>query len=101
ARIMNLIGMILGIGPALAPTLGGLTMELFGWQMIFLLMVLFGVLVLMIVKATLVETVVRDLGRIKPRALARSYGSLLSSLYFMSSSLVMAGAIGAFYALAT
>src|SRR5690606_23686896 len=34
ARIMNLIGLILGIGPAFAPSLGGVTMQLFGWQSI-------------------------------------------------------------------
>ena len=101
AGIMNMIGMILGIGPALAPTLGGVTMELFGWQAIFLLMVGFGIAIFLIVKATMVETVKRDLRRIRPRALARSYASLLSSLYFMSASLVMAGAIGAIYTLAT
>lgn len=101
ARIMNLIGMILGLGPALAPTLGGLTMELFGWQAVFLLMVLFGLTVVVVVRTTLGETVQRDLSRIQPRALVRSYRTLLSNLYFMSTSIVMAGALGAFYALAT
>lgn len=101
ARIMNLIGMILGLGPALAPTLGGVTMELFGWQAIFWLMIGFGLVVVVIVRVSLLETVARDLGRIRPKALARSYGRLLTSLYFMSSSLALAGALGAFYTLAT
>src|SRR5690606_25460794 len=43
ARIMNLIGIILAIGPTAAPTIGGLTMELAGWHAIFLLMALSGV----------------------------------------------------------
>src|SRR5690606_30791872 len=42
ARIMNLIGVILSIGPAVSPTIGGLTMELAGWHAIFLLMLAFG-----------------------------------------------------------
>ena len=35
AGIMNVMGMILGLGPALAPTIGGVTLELFGWHAIF------------------------------------------------------------------
>ena len=101
AGIMNLIGMILGIGPALAPTLGGITMELFGWQAIFVLMMIVGLVVFATIKVALVETVVRDVSRIRPRVLVRSYGTLLTDGYFMSASLVMAGAIGAFYTLAT
>lgn len=101
AGIMNLIGMILGIGPALAPTLGGITMELFGWQAIFVLMMGVGLVVFVAIKVALVETVSRDVSRIRPRALVRSYGALLTDSYFMSASLVMAGAIGAFYTLAT
>ncbi|MCO5146491.1 MAG: multidrug effflux MFS transporter [Aquamicrobium sp.] len=100
ARIMNLIGLILGIGPAFAPTLGGITMELFGWHAIFVLMVLFGITVALICHYALKETVARDLSRIRPRALVASYGRLFSSGYFMACGLVMAGGIGAFYTLA-
>ena len=100
SRIMNLIGLILGIGPAFAPTLGGITMELFGWHAIFVLMVAFGLAVMLICRYALKETVARDLSRIRPRALAASYGRLFSSGYFMACGLVMAGGIGAFYTLA-
>ncbi len=100
ARIMNLIGLILGIGPAFAPTLGGVTMELFGWHAIFLLMIVLGVIIAVVIQVSLVETVQRDLSRIRPRALISSYRQLLGSTYFMSSSLVLGGSIGAFYTLA-
>lgn len=100
ARIMNLIGLILGIGPAFAPSLGGVTMQLFGWQSIFVLMVIFGVAVIVVMHRGLAETVSRDLSRIRPKALGRSYLQLLSSGYFMSSALVLGGSIGAFYTLA-
>lgn len=100
ARIMNLIGLILGIGPAFAPALGGITMELFGWHAIFVLMVAFGVVVMLICHRALKETVARDLSRIRPRALVASYGRLLSSRYFIACALVMAGGIGVFYTLA-
>jgi DHA1 family bicyclomycin/chloramphenicol resistance-like MFS transporter len=101
ARIMNLIGMILGIGPAFSPTIGGVAMELFGWHSIFGFMLAFGVTVILVVKFAMTETVVRDPSRVQPRALARSYRSLSASGYFMWSSLVMGGSVGALYTLAT
>ncbi|WP_353644318.1 multidrug effflux MFS transporter [Mesorhizobium sp. WSM2239] len=101
ARIMNLIGIILAVGPAFAPTLGGLTMELFGWHAIFLLMVAMGMTVVAVTIFSMRETVVRDLSRISPSALVRSYGALLVNRYFMLSSLVVAGTSGALYAQAT
>lgn len=101
ARIMNLIGLILGIGPAFAPTLGGITMELFGWHAIFVLMIIFGIVIVTAAQLWLVETVRRDLSRIRPRELVRSYRTLFGDGYFMSSSLVLAGAIGALYTQAT
>lgn len=101
ARIMNLIGLILGIGPAAAPTLGGITMEIAGWHAIFLLMAGAAVITIIVVHVSMVETVERDLSRIRPKALAKSYRSLLTSPYFMLSSLVMAGTIGTIYTQAT
>ena len=101
ARIMNLIGIILAVGPAFAPTLGGLTMELFGWHAIFLLMVAMGITVVVVTIFCMRETVVRDLSRISPSALTRSYSALLANRYFMLSSLVVAGTSGALYAQAT
>ncbi|MDX1731705.1 MAG: MFS transporter, partial [Aurantimonas coralicida] len=35
SRIMNTIGIILALGPAVSPTIGGLTLELAGWYAIF------------------------------------------------------------------
>lgn len=101
ARIMNLIGTILVIGPALAPTIGGLTMELFGWHAIFLVMALAGMGIALMTVFAMRETVAADLSRIRPAALARSYASLLGSAYFIAASLTNAGTTGALYALAT
>lgn len=101
ARIMNLIGIILAIGPAFAPTLGGLTMELAGWHAIFLLMAAFGVAIVVMVHVWMRETVAPDLSRIRPGALLRSYGSLLATPYFVLCSLVIGGAVGALYTQAT
>ncbi len=101
ARIMNLIGLILGVGPAFAPTIGGLTMELAGWHAIFVVMFAAAVIVILVVHFAMVETVKRDLSRIRPGALASSYAALLTSRYFVLCSLIMTGTTGALYTQAT
>ena len=101
ARIMNLIGVILAIGPAVSPTLGGITMELFGWHAIFVFMLIIALGTLLTVRFALVETVKRDLSRIRPGALAGSYAALLASPHFLSSALAIAGSAGAIYTQAT
>ncbi|SMH56653.1 multidrug effflux MFS transporter [Mesorhizobium australicum] len=101
ARIMNLIGIILAIGPAFSPVIGGVTMELFGWHAIFVLMVAFGAVIILIATFSLQETVTRDLSRIRPMAILRSYKSLLASRSFMYPSLMLGGTVGALYTLAT
>lgn len=101
ARIMSTIGMVLAVGPAFSPAIGGITMQLFGWHAIFVLMAAFGVAIVLAVVFSVKETVARDLSRIRPRAILRSYGSLLSSPYFLSTSMIMGGSVGALYTLAT
>ncbi|MCT7376520.1 multidrug effflux MFS transporter [Chelativorans salis] len=101
ARIMNLMGIILAVGPALSPTIGGLTMELAGWHAIFLIMLAAGFIIVLVVQFWMRETVNRDLSRISPRGLTRAYGTLLKSPYFLTSSVVIAGSVGALYTQAT
>jgi DHA1 family bicyclomycin/chloramphenicol resistance-like MFS transporter len=101
ARIMNLIGMILAVGPAFAPTLGGFTMEVAGWQAIFVLMVIAGIALVITVHYGMKETVGRDLSRIRPRALIGSYRRLLGTPYFVLCGVVLGGAVGALYTQAT
>lgn len=100
-RIMNLVVMMLSLGPSLSPALGGAVMQLAGWQAIFLLMLVMAIVILLVTRFAMVETVGRDLSRIRPRALVSSYRMLLGNLYFMSASMIPAFAIGAIYALAT
>jgi len=101
ARIMNLMGIIIAAAPAMAPTAGGLIMEFFGWQAIFLAMLAFGVALVVVVQFSMQETVTRDLSRMSPRGLLDAYATLLKSPYFLSSSLIIAGTSGAMYAQAT
>ncbi|WLR92278.1 multidrug effflux MFS transporter [Shinella zoogloeoides] len=101
ARIMNMVGMMLAIGPAVSPTLGGFALGLFGWQSIFFLMVGFALAACGAVYFCMAETTTPDRtkGHIGP--ILRGYGELATSSRFVSATLVMAGAVGALYGQAT
>jgi DHA1 family bicyclomycin/chloramphenicol resistance-like MFS transporter len=101
ARIMNLMGLILGIGPAMSPTIGGLIMEVAGWHAIFWGMLVAAVAIMLTVHFWMVETVRRDLSMVSPSALVRSYATILSSRYFVLASIVLGGSVGAIYTQAT
>lgn len=101
ARILNLITLILALAPAIAPTIGGLVMEIAGWHAIFLIMVAIGIAAWLAISLLLVETVDRDPSRAKPMAVLRTYRKLLGDGYFLASSLVIAGTLGAYYTQAT
>ena len=101
ARVMNFIGLVMGLGPAMSPTVGGILTGLFGWQAVFIFMVAAGAILTLVVRTLLVETSVPDPSRVRPRALIASYRDLLANRYFMSSSFVLGAGIGAFYAQAT
>ena len=101
ARILNTIGIFLAIGPAMGPTLGGLTLAAFDWHAVFLLLVGFGVIAGLCILLFLRETVQPDLGRLHPRRLARGYLEVASNARFIAASLVLSGSIGALYAQST
>jgi DHA1 family bicyclomycin/chloramphenicol resistance-like MFS transporter len=101
SRIMNLIGIILALGPALAPSIGGLVLTVASWRAIFLVMVLLGVAVVTVTATGMRETVVADRSRLHPRALAAAYGEVLINRHFLTTAGVVAGAVGALYAQAT
>lgn len=101
ARIMNMIGMMLAVGPAISPTLGGFALTLFGWSSVFFLMVGFAVMACLIVYAFMSETTVPDRSKARPGPMLASYGSLCRDPRFILATLVIAGAVGALYAQAT
>ncbi|WP_232897166.1 multidrug effflux MFS transporter [Pontibaca salina] len=101
SEIMNTIGIILAIAPALSPTLGGVLVTYAGWQSLFLTMTLFGVFVVAVTHLGMQETIVADRNRLKFQALMRSYGKLFASRHFMTAALTIAGALGAIYTQAT
>lgn len=101
SSILNLIGVMLAIGPAIGPTMGGLSLAAFGWHSVFWLMVGFGVISVVAVVFFLRETTVPDRKLIRPGNLVRAYAELLRNKRFLFAALIMAGSVGALYAQAT
>jgi MFS transporter, DHA1 family, multidrug resistance protein len=101
ARIMNLIGLILAIGPAVSPTIGGVLLSAFGWHSIFVVMVVYGIVAVLVMGFWCVETnAAPDPTQAYPGQVARNYAMLLRDRGFMGASLVLGFAIGAFFTLA-
>lgn len=101
SRIMNLIGIILALGPAFAPTLGGLMLLVFGWRSLFVVMLVIGIGVIAVIYFCMSETVVADRKKLNLRGLAASYRRVLGNAHFLTATGVIAGALGAIYAQAT
>lgn len=101
SRIMNTIGIVLAIGPGLAPTIGGLLLEFSSWEGIFLVMGGMGVCGIGIALFALRETTVPDISRAAPLPLMRSYARLATSAPVISAALTIGFAVGAIYMLAT
>ncbi|WP_334177112.1 Bcr/CflA family efflux MFS transporter [Pseudoxanthobacter sp.] len=101
ARIMGMIGVMLGIGPAVSPTLGGLILTVAHWHVIFYVMILYGAALLAVLLLATPETHRNpDPGHLHPARLVRNYATLLSSAGFMRAALVMALTVGGIYMLA-
>jgi DHA1 family bicyclomycin/chloramphenicol resistance-like MFS transporter len=97
ARIMSLIGMMVGIAPAVSPTIGGVLLGTVGWYAIFIVMVIYG-LGVVVLAFTLRETHKSpDRGMIHPRQVWQTYRMLLSHRTFLKSGLLAGLVQGGFY----
>lgn len=102
ARIMNTIGTMLALGPAISPTIGGIILEVFGWREIFICMLLYGAALMAAVIAFQPETnAFKNVTNIHPERLAINYMTLLSDRKFMAPSLLLGLCLGNIYAMAT
>ncbi len=102
ARIMNTIGTMLALGPAISPTIGGIILEVFGWREIFICMLFYGAALMAAVIAFQPETnAYRNVTNIHPERLAINYMTLLSDRKFMAPSVLLGMCLGNIYAMAT
>eukprot|EP00903_Cladosiphon_okamuranus_P002522 g2520.t1 len=102
ARIMNTVAMMLALGPAVSPTIGGFVLELFGWREVFWCMIIYGASLMAAVAVFQVETNPNPgIHHLKPAQLALNYLTLLKDPRFLAPSLLIGCGLGNLYALAT
>jgi DHA1 family bicyclomycin/chloramphenicol resistance-like MFS transporter len=100
ARIMNLIGLIFAIGPAISPSLGALLLRTLGWHAIFASMVLYGLVVVAVTIFAVSETNPNiNPAAARPKNILKSYATLARDRAFMRFSLIMSCAFGGLYTL--
>jgi DHA1 family bicyclomycin/chloramphenicol resistance-like MFS transporter len=100
ARIMNLIGLIFAIGPAVSPSLGALLLRTLGWHAIFALMVVYGLVVVGVTIFAISETNPNiNPAAAHPKNILRSYAALAGDREFMRFSLILSCAFGGLYTL--
>jgi MFS transporter, DHA1 family, multidrug resistance protein len=101
SRIMNLIGLVLAVGPAVSPMLGGTILTLFGWRWIFVAMVGYGVVVLLVLGLAMRETnLLASPARARPLRVLINYGSLLRHKVFLQPAVLLGATVGTLYTLA-
>ncbi|MGH6922670.1 MAG: multidrug effflux MFS transporter [Propylenella sp.] len=101
-QVMNMIGLMLMAAPALAPTLGGLTLESVGWHAIFALMAVYGIVIMAAFRFAVPETLSPSGSpTLRPRRLLGSYATLIRDVRFLRPSIVMACSVGSLFTLAT
>ncbi|MEP3045604.1 MAG: multidrug effflux MFS transporter [Roseibium sp.] len=102
ARVMNTIAMMLALGPAISPTIGGAVLELFGWREVFWCMIIYGLALMAAVSVFQVESnKFPGKHHLSPRQLVRNYTTLLKDPRFLAPSLLIGFGLGNLYATAT
>ena len=102
ARVMNAIGIVLAVGPAIGPTLGGLLLEIADWHSLFVTMAAMGIATLLMVRISMPETNHhRDPAQARPLRVLANSGQLLADRRFMVPAVTQGIAIGIFYMLGT
>lgn len=100
-RIFATIMPLVALSPALAPLAGAILEKQFGWQSIFISLIIFGLFLVLI---TLREPESADLSQksenIKTQ-LSRDYKEILTSKNFLGNMLIFAACSGAFFAYLT
>jgi DHA1 family bicyclomycin/chloramphenicol resistance-like MFS transporter len=100
ARVLSLMGIVLGLGPILAPIIGGLLQAHYGWHASFVFITVYGLALLAAVSVLLGETVrVKDPNAVRPVQLIETAALLLRSRVFVGYALIncsLFGGLGAY-----
>jgi DHA1 family bicyclomycin/chloramphenicol resistance-like MFS transporter len=99
ARVLSLMGIVLGIAPVVAPIIGSHLHVWFGWRANFIFVAGYGALALLCVAVALPETIrTRDRSATAPRTILANYGRLLRSRSYVGYTLVAAASSSGLFA---
>lgn len=88
AKILALIAILFGVGPCMAPIVGGELTVLFGWRFVFAFLAFFGALLALIVIIFLRETLPEDRRTsFRPASTLMNYGKVLRNPAFVAGVL--------------
>lgn len=98
AKVFSQLMLVMGLAPILAPLLGGLLVNLSGWQSIFLALTVFSALAGLAVATGLPESMPADIPRQPLSGALRQYGRLLAEPLFLGHALTGGIAIAGMFA---
>lgn len=98
AKVFSQLMLVMGLAPILAPMLGGLLVNLYGWQSIFIALTLFSALATVAVAMGLPESMPAHQPRQPLSGALRQYGRLLSDRVFLGYALTGGVAIAGMFA---
>lgn len=97
-RVMARVMLLFAVAPALAPVMGGVLHDLFGWRAVFVFLALLALLLLIMIHFGTGETLSKEKRHsIHPVAVSRAYIMVLSSSRFMVLVSAFALMFGAFF----
>jgi DHA1 family bicyclomycin/chloramphenicol resistance-like MFS transporter len=98
AQVMSILMASVSMAPMLAPLIGSVVMDLFGWRAIFLTLALFGALALLAASLKLEETLRPELrGPLNLGGILKRFGELLSTRTYMGYALTTGFLFGAMF----
>ena len=98
AQVMSILMASVSMAPMLAPLIGSVVMDLFGWRAIFLTLALFGTIALVAGSLKLSETLRPELrGPLAFGGIIRRFGELLSARTYMGYALTTGFLFGAMF----
>lgn len=98
AKVFSQLMLVMGLAPILAPMLGGVLVNLAGWQSIFLVLSLFSAACLLAVSLGLPESLPADMPRQPLSGALRQYLRLLNDRVFLGHALTGGIAIAGMFA---
>ncbi|VVO31485.1 multidrug effflux MFS transporter [Pseudomonas fluorescens] len=98
AKVFSQLMLVMGLAPILAPMLGGLLVNLYGWQSIFIMLTLFSALSGLAVALGLPESLPANQPRQPLSGALRQYGRLLADKVFLGHALTGGIAIAGMFA---